>query len=50
MRVESFCDGHGTMVPSGSAPRIEAGRLMATMGFGRDARSLEAPIVLVTDG
>ncbi|MFZ0192056.1 MAG: hypothetical protein WAL72_34490 [Streptosporangiaceae bacterium] len=51
MRVESFGDGDGTMVPPGSGPRVRAGRLITTIGGpGGDARSLEAPIVQVPDG
>ena len=50
MRVESFRDGDGTMVPPGSVPGVHGGRLTTTMGSGGDARSPEAPIVQVTDG
>ena len=51
MRVESFRDGDGTMVPPRSGPRVQAGRLTTRIGGpGSDAGSLEAPIVQVTDG
>ncbi len=51
MRVESFRDGTGTMVPPGSGPGVQGGRLTIRIGgSGSDARSLEAPIVQVTDG
>jgi hypothetical protein len=56
MRVESFRDGAGTIVPPGTGPRVQAGRLTIKRltikmdDSGSDARSLEAPIVQVTDG
>ncbi len=51
MRVESFRDGSGTMVPPRSGLGVQAGRLTTRIGGpGSDAGSLEAPIVQVTDG
>jgi len=32
MRVESFRDGDGTVVPPGSGPWVQAGRLTTTTG------------------
>jgi hypothetical protein len=51
MGVESFRDGDGTMVPPGiRAPGRGRTAHDYDGGSGSDARSLEAPIVQVTDG